>query len=139
LSLCALDHPFTMAGLTQLTQGSAQRCGMNNARLMPARNCRISRRRVASVVARDYPRPAFDTAETFLEAQALSTRLRDAKRPERPLKVAIVGGGLAGLSTAKYLSDAGHHPIVLEGRDVLGGKVLMPCRAQWASGEAGFG
>lgn len=31
--------------------------------------------------------------------------------------------GLAGLSTAKYLADAGHKPIVLEARDVLGGKV----------------
>ncbi|KAK9819380.1 hypothetical protein WJX81_003694 [Elliptochloris bilobata] len=33
------------------------------------------------------------------------------------------GGGLAGLSTAKYLADAGHQPVVLEARDVLGGKV----------------
>lgn len=31
--------------------------------------------------------------------------------------------GLAGLSTAKYLADAGHKPILLEARDVLGGKV----------------
>ncbi len=35
----------------------------------------------------------------------------------------IAGAGLAGLSTAKYLSDAGHVPIVLEARDLLGGKV----------------
>lgn len=34
-----------------------------------------------------------------------------------------VGAGLAGLSTAKYLADAGHQPVVLEARDVLGGKV----------------
>lgn len=32
--------------------------------------------------------------------------------------------GLAGLSTAKYLADAGHKPILLEARDVLGGKVF---------------
>lgn len=32
--------------------------------------------------------------------------------------------GLAGLSTAKYLADAGHKPILLEARDVLGGKVM---------------
>lgn len=37
------------------------------------------------------------------------------------MRVAIVGGGLAGLSCAKYLVDAGHTPIVLESRDVLGG------------------
>ena len=39
------------------------------------------------------------------------------------MKVVIAGAGLAGLSCAKYLADAGHTPIVLERRDVLGGKV----------------
>jgi 15-cis-phytoene desaturase len=39
------------------------------------------------------------------------------------MRVAIAGGGLAGLSCAKYLTDAGHTPIVLESRDVLGGLV----------------
>jgi len=39
------------------------------------------------------------------------------------MRVAIAGAGLAGLSCAKYLIDAGHTPIVLEQRDVLGGKV----------------
>ncbi|AFY34025.1 15-cis-phytoene desaturase [Calothrix sp. PCC 7507] len=39
------------------------------------------------------------------------------------MRVAIAGAGLAGLSCAKYLTDAGHTPIVLERRDVLGGKV----------------
>lgn len=76
-----------------------------------------------SVVCRDYPRPAFETAGTFQEAQALSQKFKDAPRPAKPLRVVVIGAGLAGLSTAKYLSDAGHIPIVLEGRDVLGGKV----------------
>jgi 15-cis-phytoene desaturase len=39
------------------------------------------------------------------------------------MRVAIAGAGLAGLSCAKYLTDAGHTPIVLERRNVLGGKV----------------
>ncbi|NES81969.1 MAG: 15-cis-phytoene desaturase [Moorea sp. SIO2B7] len=39
------------------------------------------------------------------------------------MQVAIAGAGLAGLSCAKYLVDAGHTPIVLERRDVLGGKI----------------
>ena len=38
-------------------------------------------------------------------------------------KVVVIGGGLSGLSCAKYLVDAGYSPIVLEARDVLGGKV----------------
>eukprot|EP00878_Enallax_costatus_P035459 GHUV01039547.1.p1 GENE.GHUV01039547.1~~GHUV01039547.1.p1 ORF type:complete len:187 (+),score=35.66 GHUV01039547.1:333-893(+) len=83
----------------------------------------VSRRTGLNVVCRDYPKPAFETAGTFLEAQALSQKLKNAPRPEKPLRVVIIGAGLAGLSTAKYLSDAGHIPIVLEGREVLGGKV----------------
>jgi 15-cis-phytoene desaturase len=39
------------------------------------------------------------------------------------MRVAIAGAGLAGLTCAKYLVDAGHTPIVLESRDVLGGLV----------------
>ncbi len=39
------------------------------------------------------------------------------------MRVAIAGAGLAGLACAKYLSDAGHTPIVFESRDVLGGLV----------------
>jgi 15-cis-phytoene desaturase len=39
------------------------------------------------------------------------------------MRVVIAGGGLAGLTCAKYLVDRGHIPIVLESRDVLGGLV----------------
>ena len=39
------------------------------------------------------------------------------------MRVAIAGAGLAGLSCAKYLADAGHTPIIYEARNVLGGKV----------------
>ncbi len=39
------------------------------------------------------------------------------------MRVAIAGAGLAGLSCAKYLADAGHTPVVYEARNVLGGKV----------------
>jgi 15-cis-phytoene desaturase len=46
------------------------------------------------------------------------------------MRVAIAGAGLAGLSCAKYLVDAGHTPIVLERRDVLGGKI-----AAWKDGD----
>ncbi|MBO3459848.1 15-cis-phytoene desaturase [Aetokthonos hydrillicola Thurmond2011] len=39
------------------------------------------------------------------------------------MRVAIAGAGLAGLSCAKYLTDAGHTPVVLESRDLVGGLV----------------
>jgi 15-cis-phytoene desaturase len=46
------------------------------------------------------------------------------------MRVAIAGAGLAGLSCAKYLCDAGHTPVVYEARNVLGGKV-----AAWQDSE----
>lgn len=39
--------------------------------------------------------------------------------------VLYLSAGLAGMCTAKYLADAGHIPILLEARDVLGGKVHL--------------
>uniref|UniRef100_A0A5B7CD51 Phytoene dehydrogenase n=1 Tax=Davidia involucrata TaxID=16924 RepID=A0A5B7CD51_DAVIN len=75
------------------------------------------------VVCIDYPRPELDNTVNFLEAACLSASLRTSSRLDKPLDVVIAGAGLAGLSTAKYLADAGHRPILLEARDVLGGKV----------------
>ncbi|KAG6748636.1 hypothetical protein POTOM_048565 [Populus tomentosa] len=75
------------------------------------------------VVCVDYPRPDLDNTVNFLEAALLSSSFRSSPRPAKPLNVVIAGAGLAGLSTAKYLADAGHKPILLEARDVLGGKV----------------
>ncbi|CAM9183396.1 unnamed protein product, partial [Ascophyllum nodosum] len=75
-------------------------------------------------VRKDYPRPPLEeTSQNQQEAAAFSQAFLDMPRPARPLKVAVIGAGLAGLSCAKYLSDAGHKPVVLEARDVLGGKV----------------
>ncbi|KAK4479212.1 hypothetical protein RD792_014723 [Penstemon davidsonii] len=75
------------------------------------------------VVCIDYPRPEIDNTVNYLEAASLSSTFRNYPRPNKPLEIVIAGAGLAGLSTAKYLADAGHKPIVLEARDVLGGKV----------------
>lgn len=67
--------------------------------------------------------------ENFREAKELSQKfladyehLKQNNNVEKK-RVAIFGGGLSGLSCAKYLSDAGHEPILYEARDVLGGKV----------------
>ncbi|THU69593.1 hypothetical protein C4D60_Mb08t16040 [Musa balbisiana] len=75
------------------------------------------------VFCKDFPRPELENTVNFLEAAQLSSSFLNGPRPRKPLKVVIAGAGLAGLSTAKYLADAGHKPIVLEARDVLGGKV----------------
>jgi len=75
------------------------------------------------VVSQDLPRPPLENTINYLEAGQLSSSFRSSERPSKPLQVVIAGAGLAGLSTAKYLADAGHKPIVLEARDVLGGKL----------------
>lgn len=82
-----------------------------------------SRRSALRVQARDFPKPDFEAEKTFQEMAAISAAIKAVPRPQHPLTVVIAGAGLAGLSTAKYLVDAGHKPIVLETRDVLGGKV----------------
>mmetsp|Transcript_58040 Transcript_58040/g.141856 ORF Transcript_58040/g.141856 Transcript_58040/m.141856 type:complete len:311 (+) Transcript_58040:171-1103(+) len=90
-------------------------------------------------------RPDFSTVGEHVEAMALVQALKDRPRPPPPSQqqqqssppssavssssvsqaptVIVLGGGLAGLSTAKHLVDAGFRPIVLEARQLLGGKV----------------
>lgn len=89
------------------------------------------------VVARDFPKPDFEKEKTFQEMAAISAAVKAAPRPKEPLTVVIAGAGLAGLSTAKYLVDAGHKPIVLEARDVLGGKVCSTRSLAAKAGTAG--
>ena len=69
----------------------------------------------------DNPTPSRikDTAN-YIEATALSLKIAQGGGEKK--KVAIIGGGLSGLSCAKYLSDAGHEPQVFEAREVLGGR-----------------
>ena len=70
-----------------------------------------------------FPLPDFSNVDTHKEARQNLQSVKDLPRPKNPKKVIVIGGGLAGLSTAKHLVDAGHVPIVLEARNLLGGKV----------------
>ena len=78
----------------------------------------------ASPLMKDFPKPSqLSNTDPYREACALSQKLASGAWKGNKKKVAIIGGGLSGLACAKYLSDAGHEPLVLEARDVLGGKV----------------
>jgi len=68
--------------------------------------------------------PRIKKTANWNEAAALSQKFQKETVTDSTKKtVAIIGGGLSGLACAKYLSDAGHIPIVYEARNVLGGKV----------------
>merc|ERR1719238_1808907 len=80
--------------------------------------------RTSSLLMKDFPKPAqLENTDPYREACALSQKLSSGAWQGGKKKVAIIGGGLSGLACAKYLSDAGPEPVVLEARDVLGGKV----------------
>jgi hypothetical protein len=54
---------------------------------------------------RDYPKPDFEsTSETMREAGALSAEFTNQLKTDKPLRVAVIGAGLAGLSCAKCAS-----------------------------------
>lgn len=81
------------------------------------------RKRLPSLQAR-LPTPSgIDKTKNYIESELLSKKFCKELHTSNPKTVAIIGGGLSGLSCAKYLADAGHKPIVYEARDVLGGKV----------------
>ena len=116
-SLCTRPEvfPATASSKRRVWTGSAK----------PVRTGRCTG--AVQVVAADFPKPDFDTA-TYNEAKELSLKIQSFPKPASPLSVVVIGAGLAGLSLGKYLSDAGHIPLLLEGRDVLGGKVRHPTR-----------
>merc|ERR1711865_653260 len=74
----------------------------------------------------DYPKPNVENTDNYRQFNELSKSFKNTlkiDKGDQKKKVAIIGGGLSGLSCAKYLSDAGHEPTIYEARNVLGGKV----------------
>lgn len=54
---------------------------------------------------------------------ALTPKLQAAAAVTHPKRILIIGAGLAGLACARELSRQGHTPIVIEGRDRIGGRI----------------
>jgi 15-cis-phytoene desaturase len=94
----------------------------------PVRPAAPAASRSSEPIMKDFPKPSqLENTDNYRESSALSRKMASMAwktiEAGKKQKVAIIGGGLSGLSCAKYLSDAGHEPLVLEARDVLGGKV----------------
>lgn len=86
-----------------------------------ATTSRITRGR--SLEMKDFPKPNVANTDNYRESAKLSARFKTLKTEGKSKTVAIIGGGLSGLAAARYLVDAGHKPLVLEAREMLGGKV----------------
>src|SRR5215813_2085006 len=68
-------------------------------------------------------RPACDGRETFLQATVTSHGMSDGgRRTARPRTVAVLGGGVGGLSAAHELAERGFEVTVYEARRDCGGK-----------------
>jgi len=90
-----------------------------------SRNINRPTTKASNLVMRDFPKPNVEDTDNYRFATEMSNSFKTTLKadPSQKKKVAVIGGGLAGLSCAKYLSDAGHEPTIYEARDVLGGKV----------------
>ena len=90
-----------------------------------SRNIHRPTTKSSNLVMRDFPKPNVEDTDNYRAATEMSNSFKTTLKADasQKKKVAIIGGGLAGLSCAKYLSDAGHEPTIYEARDVLGGKV----------------
>ena len=84
---------------------------------------------------REHRRPRF--ADEVVATSKRGAKL-EAKHPVyRKFKVLVVGGGFAGVSCARALTDQGYDVVVLEGRNRLGGRVHSVVTEEGATIELG--
>ncbi len=62
-----------------------------------------------------------------INAACGDTRYADMRPSDKPLKVAVVGGGPAGMEAARVATERGHRVTLFEKHDELGGAMLYVC------------
>ncbi|XP_077578998.1 L-amino-acid oxidase-like [Stigmatopora nigra] len=67
--------------------------------------------------------PLFDCLQDKDYDELLDIVERGLPATKNPKHVAIIGGGMAGLTAATYLKDAGHEVTIIEASDRIGGRV----------------
>ena len=63
-------------------------------------------------------------ARCAVNAETMQTNDHYISRTSRPRKVAVIGGGIGGMETARVLKLRGHEPVIYEKTDVLGGRFI---------------
>ena len=58
-------------------------------------------------------------------------QLENVQPAARPRRVVVVGGGVAGLEAARHAAQSGHHVVLLEREDQLGGRALLNATHGW--------
>lgn len=61
----------------------------------------------------------------MLKKSGFGKKEYELRKTEKPKKVLIIGGGVAGLQAATTLKERGHIPVVCEASDLLGGQFVL--------------
>lgn len=70
-------------------------------------------------------------ARCAINAETMQSKIHYIKKTTHPKTVAIIGGGVGGMETARVLALRGHKPIIYEKSDHLGGVFMVAGKASF--------
>ena len=73
-------------------------------------------------------------ARCAVNAETMQTSKHYIKKTDKPKKVVIIGGGIAGMEAARELKLRGHNPVIYEASDKLGG-TFIPASSESYKGK----